>query len=478
MREMERQAILQEAASKYNYPSAGRLYNALKAHQVEGGYDKFKLKEVNAFVKKQPANQIFTEFHRRRRAKTRAAGPKIIPQRGEGSFVAFGIDDRWMADLADLTAQPSIPEDDADVEHPYQYILVVLDVFSRKLFARPLRTKDPTTVLNAFKEILHGQRKPARLDTDAGPEFKGPFKAFLDEQHIFHTERGPMSPNGLAPVDSAIKTLKRSIFRRVVGDKDRDWAANLQATVAGMNGQAHSSLVGRSPDQVAGDQVLQFQLRRKEADAAVHNASLIHKRDAKLVEEGAFREQLPMREHQRSYQPRYGNEVHEVTAVHLGQVVDGAGRVWSTRHVLAVPSGSAPATHTEGMHGGNALIERKNRDALAPYRDRVRAHVGEGKWIHEMAEYMKSLGMQPLMKGALNYKKAVLSFGLRVDDRGRVTDPDHVPAAPAAVAPVAPAAAGPSAAFDAAPRPVLAPAEARRRLNVKTSSHAPAGPPS
>jgi hypothetical protein len=81
-----------------------------------------------------------------------------------------------------------------------------------------------------------------------------------------------------------------------------------------------------------------------------------------------------------------------------------------------------------------------------------------------MAEYMKSIGMQPLLKGALNYKKAVLSFGLRVDDRGRVTDPDHVPAAPAAVAPAAPAAA----AFDAAPRPVLAPAEARRRLNGKT----------
>jgi hypothetical protein len=115
------------------------------------------------------------------------------------------------------------------------------------------------------------------------------------------------------------------------------------------------------------------------------------------------------------------------------------------------------------MHGGNALIERKNQDVLAPFRDRVRAHVGEGKWIHEMAEYMKGIGMQPLLKGALNYKKALLSFGLHVDDKGRVTDPDHVPA-PAAVAPAAPAAA----AFDAAPRPVLAPAEARRRLNVKT----------
>jgi hypothetical protein len=54
------------------------------------------------------------------------------PNLRQGRFSAADIDDRWMADLADLTAQPS---------GEFQYILVALNVFSKQLWARPLRHK-------------------------------------------------------------------------------------------------------------------------------------------------------------------------------------------------------------------------------------------------------------------------------------------------------------------------------------------------
>jgi hypothetical protein len=277
-------------------------------------------------------------------------------------------------------------------------------------------------------------------------------------------------------VDPAIQTLKKAMFRRVVGDKDRDWAANLQTTVAGINGQEHSSLKGRTPDQVGDDPVLRFEMRRNAADAAFHNSALIHDRDDRIQASGAFRPALLLREHQRSYQPRFSDQVHDVASVHVGIVKDAEGNVFQARHVRPVPLGSADATHTEGMHGGNALIERKNLEALAPFKDRVVAHVGAGKWIHEMAAYMRSIGMQPLLKGALNYKKAVVSFGLHVDDRGRVTNPAYVaPAAPAApaLAPAVVAAARRRLGVKTAPAapvaPALAPAVARRRLVSKTT---------
>ena len=40
---------------------------------------------------------------------------------------------------------------------------------------------------------------------------------------------------------------------------------------------------------------------------------------------------------------------------------------------------------------------------------------------------MKTLGMQPLMRNGLNYKKTIVLFGLHVSDRGEVTVPKQPP---------------------------------------------------
>ena len=403
---------LHAASQRLNYPGANKLYSHLRN---EG--DRVKFKDVQAFSERQPARQIFAETHNVRYKR----GTRGAPAQGF-SVPAININDRWMADLADLTAQPSIPAEHTTSLPPYQYILVVINVFSKELFARALRTKTPQTVALAFKEILQGQHAPSRLDTDAGAEFTGAFHELMEQRHIWHVVRDPEDVNVLSPVDRAIATLKRSIFRRVVADRDKDWAESLQATVQGYNETEHRALQGRTPEEVKDDPELQFMLRRANSEAMVRNSALINARDKKLVEKGAFRVQDPNRFFGRSYQPRYGNEVHEVQEVKGGVAVDTEGKVFKTRHTLAVPSGSAPASHTEEMRGGSALIERKQREAIAPFKERVLAHLGAGpKWLHEMAEYMKLVGMTPLMKSGLNYKKALTLFGLHVDERGKVT---------------------------------------------------------
>jgi hypothetical protein len=73
----------------------------------------------------------------------------------------------------------------------FQYVLAVLNVFSKELWARPLRTKTPAVVTEAFREILQGQEPPSRLDTDSGSEFTGPFAQLLEEKDIFHVVKDP-----------------------------------------------------------------------------------------------------------------------------------------------------------------------------------------------------------------------------------------------------------------------------------------------
>jgi hypothetical protein len=242
------------------------------------------------------------------------------------------------------------------------------------------------------------------------------------------------------------------MFRRVVGDKDSDWAGNLQKTVDGYNETVHSALQGRTPEEVPDDKELQFTLRRENAEAAIHNSKVIQARDEKLLGLGGFHVNDPKRTFARSFQPRYGDEVRQVVHAQEGIVLDAKGNVYKSKLTQAVPSSSENVV-TQGMRGGSVLIQTKNSEALEPFKQRITDFVTPaGKWEFEVAAYMKSLGMETVLKRGLNFRKALVLLGFKVDDRGRVTLPAS------------------------SQRPVLTPAEAaanlrqRRRIVGKQSS--------
>ena len=421
-----------DTAEKLNYPDGYRIYLHLKSNRQ---YVPYKvIREV--YDKEDPARQLFYRERNIRRPRRKGPMMQEKPNLRQGRFSAADIDDRWMADLADLTAQPS---------GSFQYILVVINVFSKQLWARPLQSKTPAVATEAFKEILQGQEPPSRLDTDSGSEFTGPFLQLLEEKDIFHVIKDPQDVNALAPLDRAIQTLKQSMFRRVVGDKDPDWAGNLQKTVDGYNETVHSTLQGRAPEEVPDDKELQFA-------ASERNSKVINARDEKLLGLGGFRVKDPKRTFARSFQPRYGDEVHQVVHAQEGIVLDTKGNVYKSKFTQAVPSSSENVV-TQGMRGGSVLIQTKNSEALEPFKQRITDFVTPaGKWEFEVAAYMKSIGVEPVLKRGLNFRKALLLLGFKVDDRGRVTLPAS------------------------SQRPVLTPAEAtanlrqRRRIVGKQSS--------
>ena len=152
---------LLEASEKLNYPSAHKLYQYLKANNQ---YIPLSIIE-KSYTQYHPERQLF--FRSRYTTRPRHTGPVKFkpPSLRHGRFAASDINVRWMADLVDLSAQPS----SGGGEHPYQYILAVLNVFSKQLWARALRSKTPAEVTKAFQEILHDQHHPpSQVDTDGG----------------------------------------------------------------------------------------------------------------------------------------------------------------------------------------------------------------------------------------------------------------------------------------------------------------------
>ena len=106
-----------------NYPSASKLRAAL----LRKGF-RARLKDVEEFVKSQTPTQLF------------AKAPKY-----RGKIISSRPNERWVMDFIDFVAEPS---------NQFKYILLVQDIFSRKLWATALEEKSMSNVIKTLRSLF------------------------------------------------------------------------------------------------------------------------------------------------------------------------------------------------------------------------------------------------------------------------------------------------------------------------------------
>src|SRR5271168_3694715 len=77
----------------------------------------------------------------------------------------YRIDEQWQADLVDMQLYSKENEG-------YNYMLTVIDCFSRFAFAKLLKNKSGDEVKNAFESIFN-ERSPQVSDSSAGVQTEG-----------------------------------------------------------------------------------------------------------------------------------------------------------------------------------------------------------------------------------------------------------------------------------------------------------------
>ena len=142
-----------------NFPSATKLRAAL----IKRGF-KARLKDVEEFVKSQTPTQLF------------AKAPKY-----RGKIIASRPNERWVVDFIDFTAEPS---------GSYKYILLVQDIFSRKLWAQALEDKDMTSAIQRLRNLFADEQKPAEINADGEFDNKT-FNRFVAAEHSVEVQRRP-----------------------------------------------------------------------------------------------------------------------------------------------------------------------------------------------------------------------------------------------------------------------------------------------
>ena len=154
------------------------------------------------------------------------------------------IDEIWSIDLADFS--------DYKISNNkgFRYIFVIIDKYSKYLWAIPLKNKYSQTITNEFSNILtKSERKPLKLESDRGTEFYNSiFQNFLKLKNIHHYSR--FTDKGPSIAERVIRTV-RSLLKDPVLEKGKaDWLPELPSVVKQYNNTIHSS-IKKTPNQAS-----------------------------------------------------------------------------------------------------------------------------------------------------------------------------------------------------------------------------------
>ena len=149
--------------------------------------------------------------------------------------ISYGIDKIWAADLVEI-------QKFSKWNKGVKYLLMVIDVFFKYGWIKPLKDKMTESVSSAFDEIFKkNKRKPLMLCTDKGSEFVSKrFKEFLKKNKIklYHTENEEKS----SIVERLNRTMKNRMWRMFSANNNTVYWDNLDELVDDYNNTIHSSV--------------------------------------------------------------------------------------------------------------------------------------------------------------------------------------------------------------------------------------------
>ena len=167
---------------------------------------------------------------------------KKFPRR---KVIAYGIGQQWQADLMDMTQV-------SKTNNGYNFILTVIDIFSRKAWFEPVKRKVAKNVAGALEAVIKRARYyPVYLQTDKGTEFyNNQVKKLLTRYNIRHFSTNSELKASIC--ERLNRSLKEHIWRFFTYTGKPVWFEFLPAFEKAYNSRYHTA-IKRAPDEVNKD---------------------------------------------------------------------------------------------------------------------------------------------------------------------------------------------------------------------------------
>jgi len=162
-------------------------------------------------------------------------------------YVIHDLGILFQADLCDTQAY-------ADENDGMRFILTVIDCFSKRAWAIPLKDKAASTVVNAFKTIFR-DLKPRYLSSDSGKEFiNKQFQTFLKNNGVkFYPSLGEKKG---AIIERFNRSLKNRMFKFFTSVGSKRYVDIIQDLISAYNNTTHSA-TGKKPAEITHDNALE-----------------------------------------------------------------------------------------------------------------------------------------------------------------------------------------------------------------------------
>jgi hypothetical protein len=136
----------------------------------------------------------------------------------------------------------------------YKYILCMIDVFTRKVWAYKMKKKDNKNVQDSFKQFISDSNikefTPTILMSDNDSTFiNKSFHEILEKNQIIHQPNILDDHHALGLIDRFARTLKMILTRLFLQTKSTNWINYLDEIIKNYNNNGHSAIDYISPNE-------------------------------------------------------------------------------------------------------------------------------------------------------------------------------------------------------------------------------------
>lgn len=286
-----------------------RLYNDPNSPAAFAGVDRLWL-EAKKELKDQIRKRDVKEYLESHRTYTLMRPRRVHFPRAKTVPAGFMTD--VQVDLADFQAL-------SRHNKGRKYLLVAIDVLSKRVFGVPIRSKKTEDMIEGFKQLFEQMpMKPHRIFSDKGTEFRSKqIKEFFKEEEVDKHESVHSSVKA-ALAERAIRNIKNRIYRFFAQHQILNWIDTIQKIIDGINHSPSRVLNGHCPIDVNFKNAQQFW---ENAYGQEMHDSLFTKKRNKIKNNKIFMPGQTVRmsrgksQFEKGYIPNYGDEILEVDAV-------------------------------------------------------------------------------------------------------------------------------------------------------------------
>jgi hypothetical protein len=344
---------LEKYYKQFNFPASSTFVKQLKNEGI-----KITKKEIDDFLAKRVEQQQTT----------------IQPNRKKllGKIVAYRPLSLIQMDIFDM-------HNFARTNKGYKYILCIIDVFTRKVWAYKMIKKDNENVQASFGTFLRNstvqKHTPTILMSDNDGTFTNDtFQFILEKNKIIHQPNIIDDHHALGLIDRFARTIKTIFTRLFVQTNSANWIDHIDEIVKNYNNSGHTAIDNIKPNEAFLEKnfkkIYNINYEKSLFNISVSDIDVNDKVRIKL--KGKFR---------KGTDARYTDEVYTVTKVRGNSITLDDDKVYKRSSLLIVPPTTVSNEknvivrvqrqnkidrniNKEGIDVANIVLNKRRRDIL------------------------------------------------------------------------------------------------------------------